>query len=289
MTSIPSGTTSLMPASGRLGLQAITLLFVACAALCTFTGGLLYSQYRDARASRHAELMNLSSSVLRSAESSITYANMILVGLAERYRHDGETPENLARMLSIARTRVDWQPEIQGVFFYAADGRWVMTTLSAITPQRNNSDRDYFQYHLKNENLAPYIGPPIRSRPTGEWIMTVSIRLEDANGAFAGVALATGILAALGRPGTQSAPTVRRFEAKRVASGSKELFGRDRHDHGRGHSGDWRPRWTNLVWPHITPNTYPLKALKTSSDQVKPRTRAASRTARSSTASGVSA
>ncbi|QHF01203.1 diguanylate cyclase [Pseudomonas asturiensis] len=191
MTSISSASTPLMPASGRLRLQAATLLFVACAALCTFTGGLLYSEYLDAKASRHAELLNLSSSVLRSVESSVTYANMILVGLAERYRYDGGTPENLARMLGIARTRVDWQPEIQGVFFYGADGRWLMTTLSAVTPQRNNSDREYFQYHLKNESLAPYIGPPIRSRTTGEWIMTVSIRLEDANGAFAGVALAT--------------------------------------------------------------------------------------------------
>jgi diguanylate cyclase (GGDEF)-like protein len=116
---------------------------------------------------------------------------MILVGLAERYRHDGETPENLDRMMSVARTRADWQPEIQGIFFYAADGRWVMTTLSSRPPQRNNSDRDYFKYHLQNESLAPYIGPPIRSRTTGEWIMTVSIRLEDARGAFAGVALAT--------------------------------------------------------------------------------------------------
>ncbi|WP_440811627.1 PDC sensor domain-containing protein [Pseudomonas syringae] len=191
MTSSPTAAKPLKPASGRPGLQAIILLFVACAALCAFTGVLLYSQYRDARAARHAELTNLSSSVLRSTESSITYASMILVGLAERYRHDGETPENLDRMMNVARTRADWQPEIQGIFFYAADGRWVMTTLSPRTPLRNNSDRDYFKYHLQNESLAPYIGPPIRSRTTGEWIMTVSIRLEDAKGAFAGVGLAT--------------------------------------------------------------------------------------------------
>jgi len=191
MTRSPSATKSFMPASGRLGVQAIALLLVACAALCTFTGGLLYSQYLDERAARHTELTNLSSSVLRSTESSITYASMILVGLAERYRHDGETPENLNRMMTVARSRADWQPEIQGIFFYAADGRWVLTTLSANTPARNNSDREYFKYHLQNESLAPYIGPPIRSRTTGEWIMTVSIRLEDAQGAFAGVALAT--------------------------------------------------------------------------------------------------
>lgn len=191
MTSTPSTANLPMQASGRLGLQAITLLVVACVTLCALTGGLLYSQYRDQNAARHAELMNLSSSVLRSTESSITYANMILVGLAERYRHDGETSENLKRMLEIARTRVDWQPEIQGVFLYAADGRWLMTTLSSNTPQRNNADREYFQYHVKNESLTPYIGAPIRSRTTGEWIITVSIRLEDAKGAFAGVALAT--------------------------------------------------------------------------------------------------
>lgn len=116
---------------------------------------------------------------------------MILVGLAERYRHDGERPENLDRMLKVARARADWQPEIQGIFFYAADGRWVLTTLASSPPARNNSDREYFKYHAQNESLAPYIGPPIQSRTTGEWIITISIRLEDAKGAFAGVALAT--------------------------------------------------------------------------------------------------
>jgi diguanylate cyclase (GGDEF)-like protein len=191
MTGLKPFARSFTPASGRLGLQALALLLLACAALCIFTGGLLSSQYSDQKAARHSELSNLSSSVLRSAESSITYASMILVGLAERYRYNGETPENLDRMLKVARTRADWQPEIQGIFFYAADGRWVMTTLSSSPPARNNSDREYFKYHVQNESLAPYIGPPIRSRTTGEWIITVSIRLEDDKGAFAGVALAT--------------------------------------------------------------------------------------------------
>lgn len=191
MANAQSSFKSFMPASGRLGVQAIVLLMVACVALGTLTGSLLYGQYHALEATRRAELANLSSSVLRSAESSITYASMILVGLAERYRYDGDTPENLARMMNVARSRADWQPEIQGIFFYAADGRWVMTTLSSQPPQRNNADREYFKYHQKHESLAPYIGPPIQSRTTGEWIITVSLRLEDANGAFAGVALAT--------------------------------------------------------------------------------------------------
>ena len=180
-----------MPASGRIGIQAIALLVTACLALSVFTAGLLYAKYKDEESSRHAELANLSTSVLKSAENSITYASMILVGLAERYQHDGETPGNLERMVNVARTRVDWQPEIQGIFLYAADGRWVMTTLSAQPPQRNNADREYFKHHVANQSLAPYIGPPIQSRTTGEWIITVSLRLEDKRGEFAGVALAT--------------------------------------------------------------------------------------------------
>ncbi|YCH20873.1 sensor domain-containing diguanylate cyclase [Pseudomonas sp. D1-3] len=181
----------LLPASGKIGIQAVMLLMVACLALSTFTGVLLYAKFNDVKASRHAELANLSASVLTAAESSITYASMILLGLAERYQHDGETPENLARMMSVARTQIDWEPRIQGIFFYAADGRWIVTTLSPQTPKRNNSDRDYFQYHLNNKSLAPYIGPPIQSRTTGEWIFTISIRLEDKMGEFDGVALAT--------------------------------------------------------------------------------------------------
>ncbi|MBX8555760.1 hypothetical protein K5D44_22310 [Pseudomonas cichorii] len=124
MAKPPSSTTahSFMPVSGRLGVQAIVLLVVACMTLGILTGSLLYGQYKDVETTRRTELANLSASILRSAESSITYASMILVGLAERYRHDGETSENLARMMSVAHSRVDGQTEIQGIFFMLLTG-----------------------------------------------------------------------------------------------------------------------------------------------------------------------
>lgn len=49
------------------------------------------------------------------------------------------------------------------------------------------SDRDYFSVHLAKSNVGLYIGTPIIGRLLRRWIVTMSRRLNDQNGDFAGV------------------------------------------------------------------------------------------------------
>ena len=78
-----------------------------------------------------------------------------------------------------------------GLFIYGADGRWLVHTQSGQGPMSNNSDRDYFQAHRSSRSERLFIGKPIASRSTGEWVIPVSKRLNNEKGDFAGVALAT--------------------------------------------------------------------------------------------------
>jgi len=65
------------------------------------------------------------------------------------------------------------------------------TSLNKMPAITNNSDREYFIYHRQNGHSGVHIGDVIRSRSTGELVIPVSIRINDAGGGFAGVALAT--------------------------------------------------------------------------------------------------
>ncbi len=180
-----------MPSLKRLFVQTTAVVTIASVALIGLTVRQLTIQRDDVTKFRSDELRNLSTTLRFNAENSVRNSSAILIGLMDRYRFGGAETSNVDRMRAVARRQAALYPEIQGLFLYDINGRWVMTTLDEVTPQRNNADRGYFQFHKNNSSDAPYVGPPVRSRSTGDWVFTVSRRYEDHKGNFAGVALAT--------------------------------------------------------------------------------------------------
>ena len=57
--------------------------------------------------------------------------------------------------------------------------------------QSNSTDRAYFIHHRDDPSTDTFIGPTIKSRITGDWVFTVSRRLNDGQGRFAGVVAVT--------------------------------------------------------------------------------------------------
>ena len=55
----------------------------------------------------------------------------------------------------------------------------------------SDAQREYFIYHRANLSLMRHVGPPYRSRVNDVWLIPVSRRLNDPEGHFAGVVLAT--------------------------------------------------------------------------------------------------
>ncbi|MGK5059311.1 sensor domain-containing diguanylate cyclase [Janthinobacterium sp. LB2P49] len=137
------------------------------------------------------ESANLAQSVAQHAYDTIKEADTVLVGLVERVETDGVSDLELARIHKLLVTRVAELPQLHGIFIYAQDGSWLVNSQQALLSNLNNSDRDYFNYHRTHEDRGPYVGPPVRSKSTGQWIVTVSRRINMPDGSFGGVALAT--------------------------------------------------------------------------------------------------
>ncbi|GJD56331.1 sensor domain-containing diguanylate cyclase [Methylobacterium dankookense] len=72
-----------------------------------------------------------------------------------------------------------------------ADGD-IAVDAQALPPRKGNyADREYFTVHKARRDVGLYIGRPLVSRLTGERMLPFSRRIDNADGSFAGVALAT--------------------------------------------------------------------------------------------------
>ena len=80
---------------------------------------------------------------------------------------------------------------MSGLFIYDGNGDWIVNSKTNVPSGMNNSDREYFAYHRNHTDRNMYIGKPVLSKSDGVWVITASLRLDDADGQFAGVVLAT--------------------------------------------------------------------------------------------------
>lgn len=80
-------------------------------------------------------------------------------------------------------------PQLAGLYVYDKAGNWLATSRDMAFKQMNNADRDSFIWHRDHADPGVHIGQVIRSRSAEELVIPVSLRLNDAEGNFRGVAL----------------------------------------------------------------------------------------------------
>ncbi len=134
---------------------------------------------------------NLARSLGQHVEDVVSNADSTLIGLVERLEVEGTGSTERARLYGLLSTQVADSPWLHGLFVYDEEGRWVVNSMAAKVQNLSNADREYFIYHRDHQDRSAHIGVPVKSRSTGEWIVTVSRRFNHRDGSFAGVALAT--------------------------------------------------------------------------------------------------
>lgn len=181
-------------ALGRLPilLAASAFVILVCASLVAVEAWLTWRARVVQLGEAHVAANNVAEAVAQHASDTIKEADTVLVGLVERVEHDGvSSPAELDRLHNLLALRVKALSQLHGLFVYAADGSWLANSEPVLMRGQNNADREYFIYHRTHADDGPHIGPPIRSKSTHEWIVTVSRRINRADGSFGGVALAT--------------------------------------------------------------------------------------------------
>lgn len=177
--------------STRLPLLAATFVALVCIAIVALSGWREWAA-RDLDL-KHAEveMANLARSLTQHAEDTVELAESILAGIVSGLETDGISPARIARLQTLFDLRKAGLGRIHGLFVYDETGHWLATTENVNFADLNNSDRAYFQHHLESTNRTTLIGRPVLSRSGGQWVTTLSRRINHPDGSFAGVVLAT--------------------------------------------------------------------------------------------------
>ena len=134
--------------------------------------------------------VNMAKALAQHAEDTIGGIDNILVGVIETLEHYPSNTEQLDRLAIFMRQRVADLPLLHGLLVFDEHGKPVVTSREKQGEAVDVSDREYFIFHRDHIDSTPHLGQPIRNRHTNEWVLTISRRLEHADGSFAGVALA---------------------------------------------------------------------------------------------------
>jgi diguanylate cyclase (GGDEF)-like protein len=142
---------------------------------------------------------NMAMALAQHADQTFNEVDIVLLGLLERLEHDGQTGPGLERTHDLMIARVRSLPQLSGLFVYDEKGRWIVNSQQVLETRFNNADRDYFIYHRDHRSEKPFIGQPVKSKSNGQWILTISRRINKMDGSFGGVVLGTIDLAFLQR------------------------------------------------------------------------------------------
>ncbi len=180
------------PGSGaRRSLPLAAAAFVAfvCLALAGVEVWREYLAYNADLAESEAHTQNLAQSLAQHAEDTVEMADGVLGGIVERLENEELTPAAIERLNRHLAAQVRDLPRLQGLYVYDDEGRWSARSSSGSVELASIADRTFFRRHASSPDLGPYVGEPIADR-SGQWIMTVSRRLQRPDGTFAGVAAA---------------------------------------------------------------------------------------------------
>ena len=175
---------------GWTAIIAGLLIVIVCAALVLIESWRILDARRAQISEAETAAANLARSLAETTNGTFVQADILLAGIVERLEVDGTAPARLERISNLLREARSALPQLQHLSVLDASGSSIASDMSDLDGKVAN-DREYFRYHQQHDDRAPHMGPPIRSKTSSEWIVTVSRRFNDAPGRFAGVVVAS--------------------------------------------------------------------------------------------------
>lgn len=169
---------------------AIAFVVVAFVTISVAAGWRVWEERKSELEQAQIATANLSRSLAQHMQDAIKVSDTLLTGVVERTETEGLRPASIERIEKLFQRIVEETPQLHGIFVIDADGNHLASSFG-ILPRRGDIALPYFQHHMNYPGKEAFIGPPVRNRTTSDWTVTVSKRIDDDQGRFAGVALAT--------------------------------------------------------------------------------------------------
>ncbi|MGC4077444.1 MAG: PAS domain S-box protein [Rubrivivax sp.] len=179
------------PAARSLTLRAVLYVGLICAAIVGFEAWREWTAHDAALAKAELDAQNLARTMRQHAEDTYEIAeqavSMVIyelgvTGLDKRGRDELE--EYLLAVMSSAN-------RLHAITLFGPDGRWLATTADGLPEGENHFEQTYFRNHVASSSSAAFIGGPITMGKDGTQVTTVSRRIENRDGGFAGVVVAS--------------------------------------------------------------------------------------------------
>ncbi len=183
----------LMPVKAHQKLQfrlAVMMILAGFALVAADVVG-IWSARQDAINTAWAESSNLAGSLADQTAGVLQMMETVMSGVREQVETDGATPPSLARlsrMLIIDRKAL---PMLKGLSVLDAMGRPLVWLEPGPEPNFNFATRAYFIHHRDSPDRSAFVGRPVRSVLDGNWVLTVSCRIDKPGGGFGGVVVAS--------------------------------------------------------------------------------------------------
>lgn len=173
-----------------LHVGIVAAVLTVCLLLVGLDGWRTWQARAAAIAGDKTETSNLARSLAQHAHDIVHVADMTVSGVRERVETDGVSPDRMGRLNRFIAMRMAEVPALRGLEVFDAAGDRVTGERDAEGQPINVADRAYFEYHRTHADRSVHVGEVIRARGDGQWSITVSRRLDAADGRFAGVAMA---------------------------------------------------------------------------------------------------
>ena len=179
-----------MPGAGYLRLRQLVILSV-CLIIASSTAYTAWKSYRSRQIIiKAAELQTqaYARSLKEHTERTFSEIDYILKAKKRQIEQSGGlSRDKLTRLL---REDIQNIPQISSLVFADPSGQVTALTLQNTQPI-NIQDRLYYRHHLHDSADTLFITPPFRSKISGNWRISLSRRINNPSGGFAGILVAT--------------------------------------------------------------------------------------------------
>ncbi len=136
------------------------------------------------------EAASLARSLAEHAHATVEAASVVTADLVERLEHDGASDAAAGRLRGYMAARVAAAAPVQDLVICRTGGGLLASSPSAAL-LGCDWGREALAFHSAHADRGVHIGPPLQEPTSGQWMLNVSRRFDQPDGAFAGIALAT--------------------------------------------------------------------------------------------------
>jgi GGDEF domain-containing protein len=176
----------IRPRSAARGLKAFVV--VVCLVILGLEGWRDWSEREQEIARISAETLNLAKSLAQHAEDTFEVADAVLVDVVDRVESGAALPSTIGQLEAFLVERVQSLQRIKSLSVYGADGLLLTSSLPGHRGKVNVQDQPFFRHHRTSSASGWFFRPLVRDPLGGDWVLTLSRRIENADGGFGGVA-----------------------------------------------------------------------------------------------------